>query len=159
MALSNVLTLVASIFGAVAVMMWRVRETRRPVSTKTIVIPPLGMATGFSMFAVPAFRVPWTWALASFLMGVVALAYPLVKTSRLVRDGDVVMMRRSNAFLAVIIVLAGVRIAARGYLDSVISLQQTAGLFFVLAFGMILRWRTQMFLQYRSLMRHPLPPQ
>lgn len=159
MALSNVLTLVASIFGAVAVMMWRVRETRRPVSTKTIVIPPLGMATGFSMFAVPAFRVPWTWALASFLMGVVALAYPLVKTSRLVRDGDVVMMRRSNAFLAVIIVLAGVRIAARGYLDTVISLQQTAGLFFVLAFGMILRWRTQMFLQYRSLMRHPLPPQ
>jgi hypothetical protein len=28
-----------------------------------------------------------------------------------------------------------------------------AALFFVLAFGMILRWRTQMFLEYRALTR------
>jgi membrane protein CcdC involved in cytochrome C biogenesis len=149
----NVLSLIGSIAGAIAVLMWRIRETRVPVSTKTIVIPPLGMATGFSMFIMPAFRVPWTWAIASFLTGVVALAYPLLRTSRLVYDGEVVTMKRSNAFLAVLIVLAGLRLAARSYLDSVLTVQQTAGLFFVLAFGMILRWRTQMFLEYRALMR------
>jgi membrane protein CcdC involved in cytochrome C biogenesis len=32
-----------------------------------------------------------------------------------------------------------------------LSVQQTAGLFFILAFGIILRWRAQMFLQYRAL--------
>lgn len=149
----NVLSLIGSIAGAIAVLMWRIRETRVPVSTKTIVIPPLGMATGFSMFIMPAFRVPWTWAIASFLTGVVALAYPLLRTSRLVDDGEVVMMKRSNAFLAVLIVLAGVRLAARSYFDAVLSVQQTAALFFVLAFGMIVRWRTQMFLEYRALMR------
>ena len=147
----NVLSLISSIIGAVVVMAWRVRETRAPLSVKRIVIPPLGMATGFSMFVVPMFRVPWTWALGAFFLGVVALAYPLLRTSRLIRDGDVVMLQRSNTFLAVLIVLAGIRIAARGYLDTLLTVQQTAALFFVLAFGMILRWRTQMFLEYRAL--------
>ena len=147
----NVLSLISSVVGAIVVMAWRIRETRTPVSVKAIVIPPLGMATGFSMFVVPMFRVPWTWALGAFLVGTVALAYPLLRTSRLIRDGDVVTLQRSNTFFAVLIVLAGIRIAARGYLDTLLTVQQTAALFFVLAFGMILRWRTQMFLEYRAL--------
>ena len=61
------------------------------------------------------------------------------------------MLQRSNAFLAVLLVLAAVRIAARGYLDTVLTVQQTASLFFMLAFGMILRWRVQMLLEYRAL--------
>lgn len=136
-------------------LVWRVRETRTPVSPKKIIIPPLGMATGFAMFLVPMFRVPWTWAAIAFLAGALVLSYPLLRTTRLVRDGDAVMMQRSNAFFAVIILLAGIRLAARGYLDTVMSVQQTAGLFFVLAFGIILRWRARMFLQYRALLLAP----
>jgi membrane protein CcdC involved in cytochrome C biogenesis len=151
----NVASLISSIVGAIAVLFWRVRETKTPVSTKKIVIPPLGMATGFSMFVVPIFRVPWTWALVAFLIGALVLAYPLLRTSRLIRDGDVVMMQRSRAFLFIIIVLAIIRLAARGYIDTIMSLQQSAGLFFILAFGMILRWRMQMFLEYRSLRPEP----
>ena len=152
----NIASLVSSIVGAIAVLFWRVRETKTPVSTKKIVIPPLGMATGFSMFIVPMFRVPLSWALAAFLIGALILAYPLLRTSRLIRDGDVVMMQRSRAFLFIIIVLAIIRLAARGYIDTVMSLQQSAGLFFILAFGMILRWRAQMFLEYRSLRLEPV---
>jgi membrane protein CcdC involved in cytochrome C biogenesis len=151
----NILSLISSVVGAAVVMAWRVRETRSPVSAKKIVIPPMGMATGFSMFVAPMFRVPWTWAAVAFLMGAIALAYPLLRTSRLTRDGDVVIMQRSNAFFAVLIVLAGIRLAARGYLDTLLSVQQTAALFFVLAFGMIVRWRTQMFLEYRALVAEP----
>src|SRR3974390_1138526 len=105
---------IGSIAGLLAVMTWRVREARGAVSVKKIVIPPLGMATGFSMFIVPAFRIPWTWAGAACLIGVIALAYPLLLTSRLVRQGDVVMMQRSNAFFTVILGLAAIRLAARG---------------------------------------------
>ena len=151
----NVPSLLSSILGAIAVLFWRVRETRTPVSTKKIVIPPLGMATGFSMFLAPMFRVPWSWAAAAFLAGALILAYPLLRTSRLVRDGDVVMMQRSKAFLAIIIVLAAIRLAARGYLDTVLSVEQTASLFFILAFGMILRWRARMFRDYRALVAEP----
>jgi membrane protein CcdC involved in cytochrome C biogenesis len=151
----NVLSLISSIVGAIAVMFWRVQETRRPVSVKKIIIPPLGMATGFGMFLVPMFRVPWTWAGGAFLSGALLLAYPLLRTSRLIREGDAVMLQRSKAFLAIIVVLAAIRVAARGYFDTLMSVQQTAALFFILAFGMILRWRAQMLLDYRALAVEP----
>lgn len=132
-------------------MFWRVRESRTAVSTKKIIVPPLGMATGLIMFAMPTFRVPWVWAATAFLCGAFILAYPLLRTSRLIRTGDSIMMQRSYAFFGVLILLAAIRISARGYLDSMLSIPQTAGLFFLLAFGMILRWRMQMLLEYRAL--------
>ncbi len=147
-------TVVMAIVGLIGVLAWRVREGRTAVTVKKIVIPPLGMATGFSMFIVPAFRVPWSWAAIAFVIGMVALAYPLLVTSRLVRDGDAIMMRRSNAFFIVVIALAAIRFFARDYLDTYMSMEQTAGLFFVLAFGMILRWRMRMLFEYRTLTAH-----
>jgi membrane protein CcdC involved in cytochrome C biogenesis len=151
MVLSPGASAVASLAGMVAVLVWRIREGRSAVTLKKIVIPPLGMATGFSMFIVPAFRVPWLWAIGAFLVGAIVLAYPLLATSRLERDGEAIMMKRSGAFFAVVIVLAAVRYLARGYLDTVLSIEQTAGLFFVLAFGMIVRWRGSMLREYRTL--------
>lgn len=144
-------SILGSLVGLAAVIVWRVREARTAVSVKKIILPPLGMATGFSMFMVPAFRIPWAWAGFSFLVGAVALAHPLLKTSRLVRQGEEVLMQRSSAFFVVILVLAAIRILARNYLDTFLSVQQTGALFFVLAFGMILRWRSQMLLEYRKL--------
>jgi membrane protein CcdC involved in cytochrome C biogenesis len=141
----------AAVVGLLGVLAWRIREGRTAVTIRKIVIPPLGMATGFSMFIVPAFRVPLMWAALAFLVGMVALAYPLLITSRLVRDGDAIMMQRSNAFFFVVIGLAAVRFFARGYLDTMMSIEQTGALFFVLAFGMILRWRLRMLSEYRAL--------
>ena len=144
-------SVLASLAGFAGVMAWRVREGRTAVTARKILIPPLGMATGFCMFAVPAFRVPIAWALAAFVVGAIALAYPLLLTSTLERQGDVIMMKRSGAFFAVVVVLAAIRYIARDYLDHVLSIEQTGGLFFILAFGMILRWRTNMFRKYREL--------
>jgi membrane protein CcdC involved in cytochrome C biogenesis len=142
---------IASVFGAGAVLVWRIKEGRSAVTLKTIVIPPLGMATGFCMFIVPAFRIPWLWALAAFLIGAILLAWPLLATSRLHREGDKVIMKRSSMFIVVIIVLAAIRILARNYFDRLLTVEQTGALFFVLAFGMILRWRANMLLEYRTL--------
>jgi membrane protein CcdC involved in cytochrome C biogenesis len=58
-------------------------------------------------------------------------------------------------FLVVIIVLAAVRFAARSYFDRMMTVEQTGALFFILAFGMILRWRMSMFFEYRSLTAAP----
>lgn len=143
--------IIASILGALAVIVWRIQEGKTAVTLKKILIPPLGMATGFSMFIVPAFRLPWLWALLSFVLGATLLAWPLMATTRLQRDGEVIMLKRSSAFLAVIIVLAAVRILARGYFDRFVSIEQTVAVFFVLAFGMIFRWRAGMFFEYRAL--------
>lgn len=151
MVLSPVTSAVVSVAGLLGVLVWRIREGRTAVTLKKILIPPAGMATGFSMFVVPAFRVPWLWAIAAFLIGAIALAYPLLLTSRLERDGDVIMMKRSSAFLMVVIVLAAVRYLARGYFNTLLTMEQTGALFFVLAFGMILRWRGSMYFEYRAL--------
>lgn len=144
-------SIAAAVLGFFAVLAWRVREGRSPVTPRKIIIPPMGMASGFSMFFVPLFRVPVLWGLVAFLIGATALAYPLVHTSRLTRDGDTVMMQRSKAFYMVMLVLAVIRLAAKNYVGKIITLEQTAGLFFILAFGMIVSWRVTMYFEYRKL--------
>ena len=144
-------SILVSLAGLVAVITWRLREARTAVSLRKIVIPPLGMATGFCMFFVPAFRIPWAWAGLAFLIGALALAWPLLLTTRLIRQGDAIMMKRSSAFLAVILVLAAIRFFARGYFDNLLTAQQTAALFFVLAFGMIVCWRAKLLIDFRRL--------
>jgi membrane protein CcdC involved in cytochrome C biogenesis len=146
-----VASLGAALIGTLAILAWRVRESSRPVSLRSLIIPPLGMSTGFSMFVMPAFRIPWTWGLAAFVLGALVFAYPLVSSPQLTVEDGLIMMRRSRWFLVVILGLAAVRLGLRQYVSSIISVQQTAGLFFVLAFGMIVRWRTTLLMEYRRL--------
>ena len=141
----------APIVGGAAVMVWRFQETRSPVTTRKIVIPPLGMSTGFGMFFVPQMRVPWTWGVGAFLIGALMLAVPLARSSTLEREGDAVMMRRSNGFLLILLGLLVLRLALHGWVGEYMSVQQTGAVFYLLAFGMILRWRTQMLVGYRKL--------
>jgi membrane protein CcdC involved in cytochrome C biogenesis len=141
--------------GAVVVILWRLREARSAVSLRKIIIPPLGMATGFSMFVDSAFRVPWSWAGIAFLTGAMVLAWPLLLTTRLELQGETVRMKRSSAFLVVILVLAAIRLFVRGYFDTFLTTQQTAGIFFILAFGMIVIWRAKMLVDFRRLTADP----
>ena len=151
MQLQTVFGSAASLIGAGGIIAWRLHETRRAVKPYGIILPPIGMSTGFMMFVAPQMRIPFSWGVVAFLVGAAVFAIPLARTSRLERDGDMVMMRRSPAFLAILLALVAVRFALRSYIDQFISPLQTGALFFVLAFGMILRWRVSMFLEYRRL--------
>jgi membrane protein CcdC involved in cytochrome C biogenesis len=143
----------ATLVGGAAILAWRIRETQRPVTATKILIPPLGMTTGFCMFLAPQTRVPFTWGLGAFLAGVVFLSYPLVLTSKLTRSGDVVLLKRSRAFLVILLALVAVRLAARSWIELYIDTIQTGSLFFLLAYGMLLPWRVVMYVRYRSLTR------
>jgi membrane protein CcdC involved in cytochrome C biogenesis len=147
----NTWLLVSSLIGGTLVMAYRMRESSRPITARKIIIPPLGMSTGFGMFLYPPARIPPLWALAAFLLGALVLSYPLVKTSKLTRVGDVVMLRRSRAFLWILVGLISIRIGLRTYVGQYVDPIQTASLFFVLAFGMIAVWRVRMLLEYREL--------
>jgi membrane protein CcdC involved in cytochrome C biogenesis len=139
------------VVGGAAVIAWRVRETRRPVTIPKIVIPPLGMSTGFMMFVRPEMRIALPLAIGAFLFGGLVLSVPLSRTSRLERDGDRIMMRRSNGFLLILLGLLAIRLLLHDWIGHLLPPAQTAALFFVLAFGMILRWRVGMFLQFRRM--------
>lgn len=149
--------LVSSLIGGALVMAYRVRETTRPVTARKVIIPPLAMSTGFGMFAYPPARIPALWAVTAFALGALVLSYPLVKSSRLHVVGDVVMLKRSRAFLWIIVALFALRIAARNYVEQYVDVLQTGALFFVLAFGMILTWRVRMYLELRKLQRQAPP--
>lgn len=147
------LTVVMAVVGAGAMLLWRLRETMRPVSVANLVAPPLGMSTGLSMFAAPAMRVPLAWAAAALLVGAVVLAVPLARTSHLVRKGEAVFMRRSRAFLAILLGLVAVRVLLRVYIERVMSPGQAAAILYLVALGMIVRWRGGMLAAYLALRR------
>lgn len=142
---------VTSALGAAAILAWRMRETTRPVTTKSILIPPLGMSTGFSMFAYPPARIPVWWGVLAFSIGAAFLAYPMIKTSRLTRQGETIFLRRSRAFMGIVLALLALRFALREYIGAYLSPLQTGSLGFVLAFGMIVRWRAAMYVEYRRM--------
>ena len=146
------LAVASPLAGAAALVAWRLRETRRPLSAARILMPPTGMATGFVMFALPAFRVPLAWAGTALALGALVFAWPVLRTTRLVATERGVMLERSRAFLVVLLALVAVRLALRGWVNTVVSGPQTAGLFYLLAFGMIVRWRATMWRDYRALL-------
>jgi membrane protein CcdC involved in cytochrome C biogenesis len=151
----KLLLLLMSIAGAVVVTAWRMRETNAAVTARKIVIPPLAMSTGFFMFVAPQARVPVRWAVAALLVGALVLSWPLALTSKLTRVGDEIRMVRSRAFLWILAGLVAVRFAARGYVETMINPVQTGALFFLLAFGMIGRWRVGMYLEFQRLRAAP----
>jgi len=149
----SVIALAAALFGSAVILIWRVRETARPITTRKIVLPPLGMSTGLFMFAYPPARIPLPWAAMAFGLGALVLSYPLLKTSRLTfREGEV-WLERSRAFLGMLLGLVAVRLLARHYVEQRVDVLQTGAIFFLLAFGMIVRWRVWMLLRFRALQR------
>ena len=141
--------IVGALAGAGAMIMYRSREARRPVTTRAIIVPPLGMSTGLCMFAYAPTRVPLTWALCALALGALVFAEPLIRTSRLQRQGDTIMVRRSPAFLVTLLVLVAARFALRAWIEQYVAPLQTGALFFLLAFGAVVRWRVTMLLDYR----------
>lgn len=148
---------IGPLFGGAALLAWRVRETRVPVTVKSIVIPPVAMSSAFFMFFSPLTRVPWSWAIAALAFGLLVLSWPLVRSSKLEPRDGVVYLRRSRAFLAILLGLLAVRLLLHDYIGHLISPLQTASLFFLMAFGMIVRWRVGMYLDYRRLTAAPAP--
>jgi membrane protein CcdC involved in cytochrome C biogenesis len=103
------------------------------------------------MFLAPMTRVRWSWAIAALILGVLVLSWPLVRSTRLeLRDG-VVYMKRSRAFLIILLLLLAIRLALHDYIGQIISPLQTASLFYLMAFGMIARWRLVMYRQYQRI--------
>jgi membrane protein CcdC involved in cytochrome C biogenesis len=143
----------APIAGAAAVLAWRIRESRTPVTAKKIILPPLAMSTGFGMFLSPLMRLPWTWGAGALLLGAVVLSYPLARTSSLEREGEVILMRRSPGFILILLGLLALRLGLHDYIGHLLPPPQTAALFFLVAFGMIVRWRVTMYLRFRALRR------
>ncbi|MEK3884084.1 cytochrome c biogenesis protein CcdC [Paenibacillus sp. PL2-23] len=146
----------AILFSAIAglsLIIIRIRAAKRPTTLKKIVIPPLGMATGFIMFAAPVTHIPWMWGVSAFGTGLLMFAFPLIVTTRMERIDSDIYVRRSKAFVAIMIVLFLLRLLLHEVVEQYMTIPQTGALFYLLAFGMILPWRIAMLGDYLRLAR------
>ncbi|EKN68043.1 membrane protein involved in cytochrome C biogenesis [Schinkia azotoformans MEV2011] len=146
MAVSTVGALMMAVFALFV----RMKAAKKPTNVKKIILPPVFMSTGFLMFTVPMFRVTPAEILEAFSVGMLFSLF-LIKTSKFeVRDNQI-YLQRSKAFIFILVGLLLLRIILKSILGHYISLGQTSGMFFILAFGMILPWRVAMLYSYKKL--------
>ncbi|WP_149453569.1 CcdC family protein [Pasteuria penetrans] len=143
------------IIAALGILYLRFLERKRPVTTRSLLIPPLGMSTGAIMFLCPLFKVPWQWGLIVLLTGCLVLAPLLILTSSLtINDKGIVRMRSSPASFTVIILIILARLLFREWMEEYLSWAQTGGMAFLLAFGMLVPWRLALYRSYRKLQQN-----
>jgi len=140
----QILSIAFSALAGITLIVLRMRAGKKPATLKKIVIPPLGMATGLAMFAFPVTHIPWLWGVSAFGTGLLIFAFPLIVTTQMERVEEHIFVRRSKAFIGIMITLFLIRLLLHGIVEQYMSIPQTGALFYLLAFGMILPWRFAM---------------
>lgn len=148
----NNMVVVASSIGAIGMailaMFVRMKAAKKPATAKKIILPPLFMSTGALMFVVPMFRVTYLELFEAMVVGLV-FSILLIKTSKFEIRENEIYLQRSRAFVFILFGLLVLRIILKLLLSSTIDYGELSGMFFILAFSMILPWRIAMYLQFR----------
>ena len=142
----------AFLMGAVVIVI-RMKAQQFPINEKKIILPPFFMATGALMYVVPYFRLTGMEMLESLLLGVL-FSTVLIWTSRFEVKDDKIYMKRSKAFPIILISLLIIRTVIKIFISSEIDPGEIAGMFFLLAFCMIVPWRCAMLYKYKKLQKN-----
>lgn len=145
-----IVTTAGAAFMGIFVMIMRTKSAKKPASVKKIVLPPLFMSTGALMFIFPFFRVHPMQIFEALAVGML-FSIILIWTSKFeVRDGDI-YLKQSKAFIFILIGLLIVRLVGKIVLSSTIDIGELGGMFWILAFGMIVPWRLAMYVQFKKI--------
>ncbi|PFK47128.1 hypothetical protein COI93_02335 [Bacillus cereus] len=147
-----VLSSIIALCMAVGMMFLRLKSAKKPVTLKKIILPPIFMSTGASMYFLPEFRLTTPEILEAVIVGLFFSIF-LIKTSKFEIRGKDIYLIPSKAFIVILVGLLVVRIAFKSYLSQSIDLGQLSGMFFLLAFAMIISWRIGMYRSFIKLHR------
>jgi len=137
----------------VSVMVMRMKAAKKPVSPKKIILPPFFMSTGALMFIFPYFRISGQEILQAAIAGIL-FSFLLIKTTKFeIKDNDIYLIN-SKAFIYILFGLLAIRIVAKYILSSSIDVGPLGGMFWMLAFCMIVPWRIAMFINYKKLTKN-----
>ncbi|REJ19674.1 MAG: hypothetical protein C6W58_04990 [Bacillaceae bacterium] len=142
-------SITAVLMGIVAIMI-RTKAAKKPATAKKIILPPIFMSTGALMYLFPQFRITTMEILEALTVGLIFSIF-LIKTSTFEVRGEEIYLKRSKAFVYILIGLLVVRILLKSYLSASIDVGELSGMFWLLAFGMIVPWRIAMFISYKKL--------
>ncbi|AKS38285.1 membrane protein [Anoxybacillus gonensis] len=130
----------------------RMKAAEKPTNAKKIILPPIFMSTGALMFVHPMFRVTALECGEAIFIGAL-FSILLIKTSSFEVRGKEIYLQRSKAFVFIFVGLIVLRLALKTYLSRTIEYGELAGMFWILAFSMIVPWRVAMYVSYRRLQR------
>ena len=145
-----VISSIGAVFMGLFVIFVRMKAAKQPTNVKKIILPPIFMSSGALMYFVPEFRLTPMEILEAVVVGML-FSILLIKTSKFeIRDNDI-YLKRSKAFIFILVGLLAVRLLLKSILSSTIDVGQLSGMFFLLAFSMIVPWRLAMYISYKKL--------
>lgn len=144
-----VFSIVFAFLMGIGVIIVRMKAQKFPVNEKKIILPPFFMATGALMYVVPYFRLTGTEILECIIMGLL-FSTILIWTSRFEIQGSEIYMKRSKAFPIILISLLLIRTVIKIFISNQIDPGEIAGMFFLLAFCMIVPWRIAMLYKFKK---------
>lgn len=146
------ISMLVALFMGTAVIIVRMKAQNYPTNVKKIILPPFFMSTGALMYVVPYFRLTLMEILEAVVVGMFFSIF-LIYTSNFVVKDNLIYMKRSKLFPLILISLLIIRSVMKFYLSSTIHPGELAGMFFLLAFSMIVPWRIAMYIKYKKLER------
>ncbi|WP_077617922.1 CcdC family protein [Bacillus sinesaloumensis] len=141
---------IVAIMMAIFVTFLRAKSSQKPASVKKIILPPVFMSTGALMFIHPMFRVTPIEIFEAVVVGML-FSILLIKTSSFeIKENDI-YLKRSKAFIYILVGLLVIRILLKSVLSTTIDFGALSGMFWILAFAMIVPWRIAMYVKYKKL--------
>lgn len=145
-----VVSSIGAVFMGIFALFIRMKAAKKPTNGFKIIMPPFFMSSGALMYVVPQFRLTPLEMAEAIILGML-FSILLIKTSKFeIRDNDI-YLKRSKAFFYILAGLLVVRIMLKSILSSTIDFGELSGMFFLLAFSMIVPWRIAMYLDYKKL--------
>ncbi|OFO51805.1 CcdC family protein [Nosocomiicoccus sp. HMSC059G07] len=138
---------IGAIIMGLLVILWRNNETKTPLHLKKIIIPPIMMSTGALMFLFPYFRLDNHLILEAVIVGII-FSFALLLTTKYEVKDDELYVKASKLFPVILVGLLIIRTFMKTILSQEITPGEIGGMFFLLAFTMIVIWRTSMVLHY-----------
>lgn len=128
----------------------RMKAQKYPVNEKKIILPPFFMATGALMYIFPYFRLTGSEIIESIVIGILFSSVLIMTSHFEVKDSDI-YLKKSKAFPIVLMSLLVIRTILKVFIGSSIDAGELAGMFFLLAFSMLVPWRVAMLLRYKKI--------
>ena len=148
---------IAAVIMALGVFAIRMKASKKPATLKKIILPPIFMSTGALMYVFEPFRLTGIEMIEAVLLGMF-FSFFLIMTSRFEIKDEQIYIKRSKAFVFVLLGLIVVRTLLKFMLSSSIDIGEIGGMFFLIAFSMIVPWRLSMYYQYKKLERNLVKP-
>lgn len=145
-----IVTTVGALCMGMFVLVIRLRAQKKPVTAKKIIIPPIAMSTGALMFIFEEFRVAPLQIAEAALIGVLFSTILIVTSKFEVRDG-IIFMKQSKAFPFILVGLLVIRIIMKLIFANSLDVGELGGMFYIMAFSMILPWRLAMLVKFKKL--------